>query len=313
MQSPQGYEYLVSRIRARASRLFDRSSYRAVLGCSTPVEAVLSLNQSRFKGRLASLAPMDYEELREWLTMDFSETYQLIVNNAPLSLGPLLSGMQDVFTAIYVSHLAAKGRGSISPLGMAVAIPPNRQPDALKRDAGAERLSQAFVGDGLRAKAVELLQLTAMDGKVFRTFSLPAFAAREALFLAQSLDKSEFWGLTPLLDTVSQGSMVVASVFARLEQGDVAPLMRDVESTIGEDLLRLDTAGGMSSGDAERLCWKRTAPLARNCLIGYPFRARTVVGFLFLEWFDVANWRLAVMALQGVLTAEEADRSFIMA
>ncbi len=313
MQSLPSYEYLVSRLRARASSLFDRASYRALLGSSNPLEADFTLNQSRFSEHLPPLTATDYEGIRKWLSADFPETFDFTEGNAPIRVRPLLSKVRDIFTAIYLSRLTAGRRGVEFPLGKAIAIPSTRQLHALDQNADLEALLQAFLDDQLRDQAEELVSFATEAGKVFPLFSLPAFAARNALLFAESLRRSEFGGLGPLLDAVSEGSMMVASACSGEEGGDITLFAESFKSALGDSPAFAEADAAASVAEAERLCWVESASLARKCLIGYPFRARTVVGLLFLEWFDVANWRLAVLALQGVLTVEEADRAFIIA
>jgi len=305
------YEYLVSRIRARASGLFDRSSYRAILGSSSPLEAAFLLKQSRFRERIVQLTATDYEGIKKWLATDFPETFDFVEENAPVSVRAFLGKVRDVFTAVYVSRLLAAARGVGSPLSQALSIPSTRQLQAAGPSVRSEALLQAFLDEQLRAQAKYLISSAAQAGKAFPLFGLPAFAARNALAFAESLGKPEFGGLRPLMEAVSAGSMMVVSVSSRAEGGNTSLLDEGLRSTLGDSPPPAEEVASLP--EAERLCWHATASRARNCLIGYPFRARTLVGFLFLEWFDVANWRLALLAAQDVLTTNEADAAFIIA
>lgn len=260
---------------------------------------------------MASLTATDYGGIERWVTKDFPETFEFTLGNAPVSIQPLLGRVRDVFAGVYVSRLSARKRGIRSPFGEALVIPPSRESGAPEHRADLTALLQPFLDDQLRAEAEELLSFSGNIGKVFPLFCLPIFAARNALLFTQSANRAELLGLRPLLDAVCVGSMMVSSTCGREEGGDTHLLAERFRSVLGDGLDSVE--GGASVAEAERLSWTEPASLARKCLIGYPFRARTVVGFLFLEWFDIANWRLALLALQGALTVTEADRAFIQA
>ncbi|MEM2904200.1 MAG: hypothetical protein QW057_10915 [Candidatus Bathyarchaeia archaeon] len=313
MRRLPSYEYLVSRVRARVSSLFDRASYRAVLGSSSPLEAVFTLKQSRFVERLGQPTATDYLGIARWLTADFLETFDFTEENAPRSIRPFLGKLRDLFTAVFVSRLLAGKRGVQSPIGQAAMIPSTRKLYALGLDARPEALLQGFSGEEQRAQAEELFSFAAQQEKVFPLLALPAFAARSVLLFVDSVNGAEFGGLKPLLDAVSAGSLMVASAASKAEGGDLSLFAERFRSALRSELAPAAAEAAPPLSEAERRCWGGVAPLARNCLIGYPFRARTVAGFLFLEWFDIVNWRLALLALQGVLTVQEADRAFIIA
>jgi vacuolar-type H+-ATPase subunit C/Vma6 len=321
------YAFLIGKIRGLASALLTLGKYKSILGCKSLIELVSVLKSTFYKQVLEKEEWSNYEELRKVIVGTFSRLFTSILKEIPTKDRDFIKAYQLLFEArsLVAAFRVAFGLDDLMVKAQVLHSGVLNVADYQRILKSCElTMSTAWVSKELREVSIKAIKETTKIRSPLPLQAIVGIALNSCLTKLDDLPEDEQIPLRALLGYQVDAANIITVI--RAVHDHVYPRLGEsylIKPFYMVSLDKLRAALGCQSVEAaqfmvmekykeipeallsegtieafEYVFLHRLAERGRIAMSGYPFQARTIIGFFELRWIEARNVNLIFFGME---------------